>query len=651
MSVNGARLDICFRLPVVKAPKNKADVHVTGRQDAHYCLGEVEKELRSADNRKANAFEICLRTRSVVCQCLQWQGAVSIGHTFALCRIAIRRRDPLISWLLTVRPSTGAPIVDTCDIFCHGPLLDAVQRARLFKDSKYFVDMSLRHDPLVILESFIAVRNKSDPEELRRFVDANFDRPGSELEPCTPTDWTPVPKSFDVIKDPHYRFWAHTINQKWLVLCRMVKKEVHKNPDHYSLIAVKRPFIVPGGRFLEYYYWDTYWILKGLLASGMYTTAKDMILNLASMVERFGFVPNGGRIYYLNRSQPPFLTACVYDYYNATKDLGLVQFALPLLEKEYQFWVRERTVPFKNGDDEPIRLYQYKAKADRPRSESYREDMEITENLPDQKARQQLWDDITSACESGWDFTSRWFGSSGPYRNTLRSIRTTRVVPVDLNAFMCANDHMLSKMYEAVGDAEMADEHRRNYETSKQVMKKIFWDPDDNIWYDVDLETGKRAPTYYPSNAVPLYSQCFNDSEDELGEMVSKYLEKTGVLNVPYGLPSSLLWTDEQWDRPNGWAPIQHMIIEGLRRSTNADVQETAFQIAKKWLELNYRVFLRTGGKMFEKYNVENGYSPGGGGEYDVQEGFGWTNGVVLDLLITYGDRLSVPVAPAKPAV
>ncbi|KFD68987.1 hypothetical protein M514_06676 [Trichuris suis] len=515
------------------------------------------------------------------------------------------------------------------DIFCHGPLLDAVQRARLFRDSKYFVDMTLRHDPLIVLEAFISVRNKSDPEELKRFVDKNFGHPGSELETCTPSDWAPRPKSFDVIKDPHYRFWAYTIHQKWLILCRMVKEQVHRNPDHYSLIAVKRPFIIPGGRFLEYYYWDTYWIIKGLLASGMYNTAKDMILNLVSMVERFGFVPNGGRIYYLNRSQPPFLAACVNDYYIATKDLGFVQFVLPMLEKEYQFWVRERTIPFKIGDDEPIRLYQYKAKG---------------------KAKQQMWNDIISACESGWDFSSRWFGNRGPYRDTLRAIRTTRVVPVDLNAIMCANERMLSEMYQLVGDAKMADEHRKNYEAGKQIMMNLFWDPEEKIWYDIDLDTNKKVHRYYLSNTVPLYSRCFDNDTDELRKSVLDYLERSGALKVPYGLPSSLMWTDEQWDHPNSWAPSQHMIIEGLRGSSNPEIQEKTFQIAKKWLELNYRVFLRTGGKMFEKYNVENGFTPGGGGEYDVQEGFGWSNGAALDLLLKYGDRLAVPFAPANPA-
>jgi neutral trehalase len=95
----------------------------------------------------------------------------------------------------------------------------------------------------------------------------------------------------------------------------------------------------------------------------------------------------------------------------------------------------------------------------------------------------------------------------------------------------------------------------------------------------------------------------------------------------------------EQWDFPNGWPPSNHMVIEGLRKSENPYSQEQGFRLAEKWVYGNYRVYLETG-KMWEKYNVaEEKPAVGGGGEYQVQYGYGWTNGVILDLLTAYYDR------------
>lgn len=147
-------------------------------------------------------------------------------------------------------------------------------------------------------------------------------------------------------------------------------------------------------------------------------------------------------------------------------------------------------------------------------------------------------------------------------------------------------------------------------------------------------------------------------------------MQQITAANYPGGLPTSLSWSGEQWDSPNGWAPANHMIIEGLRKSDSPKARDVAFDIADKWIQTNYFAYVRSGGKMFEKvlfstsskeiavvylivvllfqYNVEAFKSAaGGGGEYEVQEGFGWTNGVLLDLLVTYGDRLRAP--PVSP--
>lgn len=539
-------------------------------------------------------------------------------------------------------------VPESCKVFCDGPLLDAVQRAHIFPDSKHFVDMPMVYDPDTTLAAFERLPNKSDVNAIREFVFQYFTDPGTELQPCQQPDWLPEPKSFDKIHDPVYRQWAYAIHAKWRTLCRRMKDDVRKNPDRYSLIHSAYPFVAPGGRFREFYYWDTYWIIKGLLASEMYNSTKSIILNLADMIRRFGFVPNGGRIYYLHRSQPPLFAGCVYEYFKATNDLELVKSMLPLMEKERLFWQRERRVDLNTFDGETVQFYQYRVNAHGPRPESYREDIDTAAFLNNENGKKQMYSDIAAACESGWDFSSRWFShdEQNPLARTIRSVRTSRVVPVDLNAFICWNEAIMADLYDAVGNKTQSESHRADHESMRYNMKKLFWNAEHGSWFDLDMDTGAQREDYYVSNPTPLFAKCAHNSKD-VPEKILDYLKRSGAAAFIGGLPTSFVRSGEQWDSPNGWAPTNHMVIEGLRQSKDPRVQEAAFRLADKWIQTNYFVYVRSGGKMFEKYNVETFKSQaGGGGEYEVQEGFGWTNGVVLDLLLQYGDRLRAPPVP-----
>jgi alpha,alpha-trehalase len=408
-----------------------------------------------------------------------------------------------------------------------------------------------------------------------------------------------------------------------------MKDDVRKNPDRYSLIHSAYPFVAPGGRFREFYYWDTYWIIKGLLASEMYNSTKSVILNLADMIKRFGFVPNGGRIYYLHRSQPPLFAGMVHEYFKATNDLEFIKQMLPLMEKEKIFWQRERKVDLQTFDGDTVPVYQYRASADGPRPESYREDIDTAAFMDSDNDKKQMFSDIASACESGWDFSSRWFGykDNNPFARTIRSVRTSRVVPVDLNSFICWNEKIMADLYDAVGNKTQAESHRADHESMRYNMKKLFWNSNHGTWFDLDLDTGGQREDYYVSNPTPLFSGCAHDSKN-VHEQVLDYLKKSGAAGFVGGLPTSFVRTGEQWDSPNGWAPTNHMVIEALRTSKDPKVQEAAFRLADRWIQTNYFVFVRSG-------------------EYEVQEGFGWTNGVVLDLLLQYGDRLRAPPVPS----
>lgn len=160
------------------------------------------------------------------------------------------------------------------EIYCHGRLLDTIQMARIYNDSKTFVDMKLKQSPdetLKDFDEFMAKFTDRQPtkDELQQWVEENFEERGTEFETWTPDDHKKNPKVLDGINDKELRNFASDLNGIWLELGRKMKKDVADNPELYSIIYVENPVIVPGGRFLEFYYWDSYWIIRGLLLSEM----------------------------------------------------------------------------------------------------------------------------------------------------------------------------------------------------------------------------------------------------------------------------------------------------------------------------------------------------------------------------------------------
>lgn len=203
-----------------------------------------------------------------------------------------------------------------------------VQLAHVYPDSKTFVDKKLKYTESDILSKYKDLKNNNNGKvpsnsELIKFIDENLED-GDELEEWVPPDFTETPSILNRIKDTNYKSWASGLNHVWKTLARKVKEDVKKNPDRYSLIYVPNGFVIPGGRFRELYYWDTYWIVNGLLLCDMKVTARGVIDNIISLVNEVGFMPNGGRVYYLNRSQPPMLPLMVLSYYRATNDFDYV---------------------------------------------------------------------------------------------------------------------------------------------------------------------------------------------------------------------------------------------------------------------------------------------------------------------------------------
>jgi len=200
------------------------------------------------------------------------------------------------------------------------------------------VDKKLKYSESEILSNYQALKNryngKVPPDELTKFVNENLED-GDELEEWIPSDFTESPSITNRIKDKNYKQWALGLNQVWKTLARKVKDDVRLHPDRYSLIWVPNGFAIPGGRFRELYYWDTYWIVNGMLLCDMMSTARGVIDNILSLVVQFGFMPNGGRVYYLNRSQPPMVTLMVSNYYKATNDFEYVKKVIPVSSITY----------------------------------------------------------------------------------------------------------------------------------------------------------------------------------------------------------------------------------------------------------------------------------------------------------------------------
>ncbi len=311
------------------------------------------------------------------------------------------------------------------DLFKH------VQMAQLFPDSKTFADAIVKTDLNTVLAAYeqacLDAEKSGEAVDLATFVNTHFD----------------IPEMISATSQTKFENVADYIEHMWQVLTRTPDTE-----QKDSLIALTRPYIVPGGRFREIYYWDTYFTALGLIDAGRTDMAINMLVNFVDILNEVGCIPNGNRAYYYSRSQPPILAL----FYNLLKDALSDQqkeYVIWGLKKEYQFWMNEaaenasqkgvaqlRTVTMPCG----ATLNRYFDTEPTPRPESYREDIETAEHIGADK--NQFYQHVRAACESGWDFSSRWLANP----NSLASIRTTEIIPVDLNALLVTLEQTLASV-------------------------------------------------------------------------------------------------------------------------------------------------------------------------------------------------------------
>lgn len=466
----------------------------------------------------------------------------------------------------------------------------------------------------------------------------------STLLPPPPPGWLPA------VTVTSARDWADALHATWGTLCRAAAPVVHENPQLYTLLPVPGPFIIPGARFREGYYWDSYWAVRGLLISGLIDLAKNVVLNLVHCVTTHGFVPNGLRSYYLNRSQPPLLAAMVEAVWSATNDREFLKKSLPALDKELKWWraaTRSLMVSTSQGEHQPQYLVsRYYASWERPRPESYKEDLataaEATAAGSDM-TRSELFRHIASAAESGWDFSSRWFRDE----KTLPTIRTTDIIPADLNALLYKAEKCVVALAQAAGQEELAQHWSGAAAQRLEAIHNLHWVPADGRWRDLLLEGSNNSsyivgvaqcspdPAVYASDFVPLWCGCAEVAGSDKALAAVDALRNSGLLGIG-GIAASTVETGEQWDWPNAWPPLQSVLAEGCEQYGGEQGVELAKSIADKYLKTAHAAWMSTG-RMFEKFDVREVGVHGGGGEYACMDGFGWTNGLALVWLDKYG--------------
>ncbi|XP_034895666.1 probable trehalase isoform X1 [Populus alba] len=516
-------------------------------------------------------------------------------------------------------------------------------------DPKLYVDLSLKFNLSKTQKAFDELPRSGEngtvsAEDLKVFIATYFDDAEDDLVYYDPVDFVPEPEGFlPKVKNPEVRSWALEVHALWKKLSRKVSDGVLEHPELHTLLPLPEPVVVPGSRFREVYYWDSYWVIRGLLASKMYETAKAIVTNLIFHVDTYGYVLNGGRAYYTNRSQPPLLSAMVYEIYNRTCDVELVRKALPALLKEHAFWNSEiHKVTIQDAQGCNHNLSRYYAMWNKPRPESSRRDKEFASKFLGNSEKQQFYRDVASAAESGWDFSTRWMRNTSEFSTTS----TTSILPVDLNVYILKMELDIAFFANVLGNKSTMESFLEAAEARKNAINSVFWNEEMGQWLDYRLTNGtictesetwqacNQNQNAYASNFIPLWIDLFH-SDAALVENVMRSFQGSGLVHAA-GIATSLINSGHQWDFPNGWPPIQHMIVEGLLRSGLKEARSLAEDIAVRWIKTNYVGYKKTGA-MHEKYNVQKCGEFGGGGFYKPQTGFGWSNGVVLTFLEEFG--------------
>ncbi len=489
----------------------------------------------------------------------------------------------------------------------YGEFFRDVQLQRLFKDSKAFADAVPQRDSAEIILAYS--RQKSQEGfDLKTFVIEHFEMPPSiKTEHGGDAGIPPIEEHIE---------WL------WSRLSRPVMAQ-HRGG---SLITLPEPYVVPGGRFREIYYWDSYFTMLGLKESGRIDLIESMLANFVHLIDHFGHIPTGNRTYYLSRSQPPVFSLMIELFCEIKGNETMVHY-LPQLQKEYDFWMDgsdrlnaeepayRRVIRLPDG----TLLNRYWDDRATPRPEAYAEDVELAIEAQEKHGHEpeSVYRCLRAAAESGWDFSSRWMADG----ETFATIQTTNILPVDLNCLLHHLESTLAEAYRLGHYPDLAKEYVQKAEKRKTAIDTYFWDESRNFYMDYDFRQQKFTNTFSLAAVFPLY---FKLADKQQARSIKSRLKQSFLRSG--GMLSTLTDSGQQWDVPNGWAPLQWLTYQGLR---HYKFNRTADRLRTNWLYVVENQY-KSEGKLLEKYNVIDTDLLPCDGEYEIQEGFGWTNGVYL---------------------
>lgn len=383
------------------------------------------------------------------------------------------------------------------------------------------------------------------------------------------------------------------IDRMWAVLT------VYNPKDRGTLIGLPKPYIVPSSQahegfvFKEMYYWDSFFIAQGLFGTRHQKLAGDMLENLLYLQRRFGIIPNGNRYYYISRSQPPLLTTYILDVYKyLRKSKKWLSRAMATAESEYlQVWTNSM-------HPNAHQVYQ-------GLSRYY--DINREDNLAE--------------AASGWDMTPRFENKCLDY------------LPVDLNALLYKYEKDFETVNSLLGRPMDAAMWAKRAYRRKVRMNKLMWDEEAGFFFDYNYITGQRSPIWSLAAYFPLWAGMVSDEQAErLVQNLKKFQFKGGLATTSKESVASTPARGLQWEYPNGWAPLQWVVVQGL---VKYGFRDEADLVVRTWLRSNVMMF-KQHQMLYEKYNVVDIAAKPKDGLYPSQEGFGWTNALFYRLSHDY---------------
>jgi len=416
-----------------------------------------------------------------------------------------------------------------------------------------------------------------------------------------------------------------------------------------GLLYLPRPYVVPGGRFNEMYGWDSYFIEIGLLRDGETELARDMVENFVYEIENYGLVLNANRTYYLTRSQPPFLTRMILGVFEKERDARWLRGTLPAVEKYYRYWTEGPHLTPRTGlaryfdagaGPAPEVVAAERDAEGRTHYDRVREFFRAHPQVPDYdvgKFYDRARDELTPAFykgdrsmrESGFDPSNRF----GPFSADITSYN-----PVCLNSLLYVYERDAAEIARTLGRAGEARVWERRAAARKERINRLMWDEREGLYYDYNFERGERRRYPFVTTFYPLWAGVATPRQAARVVSNLKLFERAG------GLQTSTNESGSQWDAPYGWAPMQLIAVEGLRRY---GYEREADRVSASFLSLVLKDFIAHN-TIVEKYDVAARTSSLGAGlrfGYQSNEiGFGWTNAAFTELYaqLPEGERAKV---------